>query len=268
TLIPVVQLFFISLTDQNIFGKGDFVGIANFQKLMGDPLFQRSFVNTLYFAVLHVPLTIVVSLGLALLLNSKLRGVAFFRTAAFFPYITSIVAVGLVWNLLFSPEYGPINEVLRFFGIADPPGWLPSQDWAMPAIVIISTWRDMGYYMILFLAGLQTVSPEPYEAARMDGADVRQIFCNVTLPGIRPTMFLVTGLLSIAALEVFDLILVLSPGGTAARNVAAVVRSQVISQRGFIESKFGYASSAAVVRFLLGIVTTVIQFLINKKRSA
>src|SRR5690606_6775202 len=247
TLVPVVQLFFISLTDQNIFGKGDFVGIENFVKLMGDPLFQRSFVNTLYFAVLHVPLTIVVSLGLALLLNSKLRGVAFFRTAAFFPYITSIVAIGLVWNLLFSPEYGPINEVLRFFGIADPPGWLLSQDWAMPAIVIISTWRDMGYYMILFLAGLQTVPRELYEAARVDGANVIQRFWNVTLPGIRPTMFLVTVLLTIASFKIFDLIIVLSPGGTAAPNMATVVLSQFIYQRGFIESKFGYASSAAVV---------------------
>lgn len=268
TLVPVVQLFFISLTDQNIFGKGDFVGIENFQKLIGDPLFQRSLVNTLYFAVLHVPLTIVVSLGLALLLNSKLRGVAFFRTAAFFPYITSIVAIGLVWNLLFSPEYGPINEVLRFFGVADPPGWLLSQDWAMPAIVIISTWRDMGYYMILFLAGLQTVGRELYEAARMDGANVFQRFWNVTLPGIRPTMFLVTVLLTIASFKIFDLIIVLSPGGTAAPNMATVVLSQFIYQKGFIESKFGYASSAAVVLFVLCILTTIIQFLINKKRSA
>jgi ABC-type sugar transport system permease subunit len=268
TLVPVVQLFYISLTDNNIFGKGDFIGFANFAKLVNDPLFQRSFVNTLYFAVLHVPLTIVVSLGLALLLNSKLRGVAFFRTAAFFPYITSIVAVGLVWNLLFSPEYGPINEVLRFFGVADPPGWLLSQDWAMPAIVIISTWRDMGYYMILFLAGLQTVPRELYEAARVDGANVIQRFWNVTLPGIRPTMFLVTVLLTIASFKIFDLIIVLSPGGTAAPNMATVVLSQFIYQRGFIESKFGYASSAAVVLFLLCIITTVVQYLINKKRSA
>jgi ABC-type sugar transport system permease subunit len=268
TLVPVVQLFYISLTDNNIFGKGDFIGFANFAKLVNDPLFQRSFVNTLYFAVLHVPLTIVVSLGLALLLNSKLRGVAFFRTAAFFPYITSIVAVGLVWNLLFSPEYGPINEVLRFFGVADPPGWLLSQDWAMPAIVIISTWRDMGYYMILFLAGLQTVPRELYEAARVDGANVIQRFWNVTLPGIRPTMFLVTVLLTIASFKIFDLIIVLSPGGTAAPNMATVVLPQFIYQRGFIESKFGYASSAAVVLFLLCILTTVVQYLINKKRSA
>lgn len=268
TLVPVVQLFYISLTDQNIFGKGDFIGLENFQKLVGDPLFQRSVVNTFYYAILHVPLTIVVSLGLALLLNTKLRGVAFFRTAAFFPYITSIVAIALVWNLLFSPEYGPINQLLRFLGVADPPGWLLSQDWAMPAIVIISTWRDMGYYMILFLAGLQTVSRELYEAARMDGANVFQRFWNVTLPGIRPTMFLVTVLLTIASFKIFDLIIVLSPGGVTAPNMATVVISQFIYQKGFIEAKFGYASSAAVVLFALCIVATVIQFVISKRRSA
>lgn len=268
TLVPVVTLFYVALTDFNIFGKGDFIGIGNFQKLVGDPLFQRSVVNTFYYAALHVPLTILVSLGLALLLNTKLRGVAFFRTAAFFPYITSIVAIALVWNLLFSPDYGPINEFLRFIGIQNPPGWLTSQEWAMPAIVIISTWRDMGYYMILFLAGLQTVPRELYEAARMDGTNAWQRFWNVTLPGIRPTMFLVTVLLTIASFKIFDLIIVLSPGGTAAPNQATVVLSQFIYQKGFIESKFGYASAGAVVLFAICLGATIIQFLINKKRSA
>ncbi|MEP6479257.1 MAG: sugar ABC transporter permease [Rhodoglobus sp.] len=267
TLVPVGTLFYISLTDFNIFGKGDFIGLRNFQKLLVDPLFQRSFVNTLYYAVMHVPLTIVVSLGLALLLNTKLRGVSFFRTAAFFPYITSIVAIGLVWNLLFSPQFGPINEVLRFLGVADPPGWLTSQDWAMPSIVIISTWRDMGYYMILFLAALQTVPRELYEAARVDGASAIQRFWNVTLPGLRPTMFLVTVLLTIASFKIFDLIIVLSPGGNAAPNAATVVLSQFIYQKGFVESKFGYASSGAVALFFLCIIATVIQFVINKRRS-
>ena len=267
TLVPVVTLFYISLTDFNVFGKGDFIGIQNFEKLVADPLFQRSLVNTLYYAAMHVPLTIVVSLGLALLLNTKLRGVSFFRTAAFFPYITSIVAIALVWNLLFSPDAGPINEVLRFLGVANPPGWLTSQDWAMPAVVIISTWRDMGYYMILFLAGLQAVPRELYEAARVDGANVVQRFWNVTLPGLRPTMFLVTVLLTIASFKIFDLIIVLSPGGNTAPNAATVVLSQFIYQKGFIESKFGYASSGAVALFVLCIAATIIQFLINRRRS-
>ena len=138
----------------------------------------------------------------------------------------------------------------------------------MPAIVIISTWRDMGYYMILFLAGLQTVPRELYEAARMDGTNALQRFWNVTLPGIRPTMFLVTVLLTIASFKIFDLIIVLSPGGTSAPNQATVVLSQFIYQKGFIESKFGYASAAAVVLFAICLGATVIQFFINKKRSA
>jgi ABC-type sugar transport system permease subunit len=137
----------------------------------------------------------------------------------------------------------------------------------MPAIVIISTWRDMGYYMILFLAGLQTVPRELYEAARVDGANAIQRFWNVTLPGLRPTMFLVTVLLTIASFKIFDLIIVLAPGGNAAPNAATVVLSQFIYQKGFIESKFGYASSGAVVLFFLCIIATVVQFLINKRRS-
>lgn len=264
TLTPVVALFFISMTDYNIFGRGDFIGIENFQRLATDPSFRVALVNTLYYSALHIPLTIVVSLGLALLLNTKLRGVKFFRTAAFFPYITSIVAIALVWNLLFSPQYGPINQMLAFIGI-DGPGWLTSPEWAMPAVVIISTWRDMGYYMILFLAGLQTIPQELHEAARVDGANVVQRFINITLPGLRPTMFFVTVLLTISSFKIFDLILVLTDGGP---GNATFVLSQFIYVKGFEESKFGYASAASVVLFFLCIVVTVIQFLINKRRSA
>ena len=125
----------------------------------------------MYYTVFHIPLTLVIALGLALLLNRKLKGVAFFRTAAFFPYITSIVAIAVVWNMLFSPEFGPINQALRALGVVNPPGWTASADWAMPAVIIVGTWREMGYYMILFLAGLQTIPSELYEAAKVDGAN-------------------------------------------------------------------------------------------------
>jgi multiple sugar transport system permease protein len=264
TLVPVVTLFYISLTNYNIFGKGDFIGLENFRRLAIDPSFRTALVNTLYYAVMHIPLTLAVSLGLALLLNTKLRGVKFFRTAAFFPYITSIVAIALVWNLLFSPEYGPINQILGLFGIQGP-GWLTSPQWAMPAVVIISTWRDMGYYMILFLAGLQTIPRELHEAARVDGANAVQRFINVTLPGLRPTTFFVTVMLTIASFKIFDLILVLTDGGP---GNATFVLSQFIYTKGFEESKFGYASAASVVLFFLCIIVTVVQFLINKRRSA
>ncbi|HYP73801.1 MAG TPA: sugar ABC transporter permease [Microbacterium sp.] len=262
TLVPIVILFYMAFTNWNVFGKADFIGLANFTRLMGDGSFRTSVVNTLYYSVMHIPLTIVVSLGLALLLNNKLRGVAFFRTAAFFPYITSIVAIAVVWNLLFSPQYGPINEFLKFIGIQSPPGWLTSPEWAMPAVVIVSTWRDMGYYMILFLAGLQTVPRELHEAARMDGANVWQRFTNVTLPSLRPTMFFVTVMLTINSFKIFDLILVMTDGGP---GQSTLVMSQFIYRKGFEESQFGYASAAAVALFFMCIIVTIIQFLWNKR---
>lgn len=264
TLVPVVTLFYMSFTNWNVFGKADWIGLANFQRLIGDGSFRISVVNTLYYSVLHIPLTIIVSLGLALLLNNKLRGIAFFRTAAFFPYITSIVAIAVVWNLLFSPDYGPINQILRFIGFENPPGWLTSSEWAMPAVVIVSTWRDMGYYMILFLAGLQTVPRELHEAARVDGANVVQRFFNVTLPCLRPTMFFVTVMLTINSFKIFDLILVMTNGGP---GQSTLVLSQFIYKKGFEESQFGYASAAAVALFLMCIVVTIIQFFWNKRRS-
>ena len=264
TLVPIVVLFYMSFTNWNVFGKADWIGLANFERLLGDGSFRISVVNTLYYSAMHIPLTIVVSLGLALLLNNKLRGVAFFRTAAFFPYITSIVAIAVVWNLLFSPEYGPINEFLRFIGIQNPPGWLTSPEWAMPAVVIVSTWRDMGYYMILFLAGLKTVPRELHEAARVDGASVWQRFVNVTLPCLRPTMFFVTVMLTINSFKIFDLILVMTEGGP---GQSTLVMSQFIYRKGFEESQFGYASAAAVVLFFMCIIVTILQFLWNKKRS-
>jgi len=265
TLVPVVVLFYMAFTNWNVFGKADWVGLANFQRLLGDGSFRISVLNTLYYSLMHIPATIIVSLGLALLLNNKLRGVAFFRTAAFFPYITSIVAIAVVWNLLFSPDYGPINQFLRAIGVDNPPGWLTSTTWAMPAVVIVSVWRDMGYYMILFLAGLQTVPRELHEAARVDGANVWQRFVNVTLPCLRPTMFFVIVILTINSFKIFDLILVMTNGGP---GQATLVMSQFIYRKGFEESQFGYASAAAVVLFFMCIAVTIIQFLINKRRSS
>jgi multiple sugar transport system permease protein/alpha-1,4-digalacturonate transport system permease protein len=265
TLFPVIMLFWYSTTDYNVFGKGRFIGIENFVQLVSDPQFQKALVNTVYFAVMNVPLTIIVSLGLALLLNSKIRGVAFFRTAAFFPYVTSIVAIAVVWNLLFSPDYGPINQALRAIGIAHPPGWLTSPASAMPSVVIVNIWREMGYYMILFLAGLGTIPRELYEAARVDGANAWARFRFVTLPGLRPTMFFVTVILTIQSFKIFDLMLVLTGGGP---GDATTVLAQFIYNKGFVENKFGYASAASVVLFFLCLLVTLVQWFVNKRRDA
>jgi len=265
TLYPVLMLFYVSFTNWDAFGVAKWIGIANYKQLINDVQFHTALLNTLYYCALVIPLTLLASLCLALLLNTKLRGVAFFRTAAFFPYITSIVAIAVVWNLLFSPTDGPIDEVLKAIGWSNPPGWLLSQDWAMPAVAIISTWREMGYYMVLFLAGLQAVPRELLDAARVDGAGAWQRFIHVTLPALRPTTFFVIVILTINSLKIFDLILVMTQGGP---GTSTLVLSQFIYQQGFVNYKFGYASAASVALFLLSIMFTAVQFAINRRGGA
>lgn len=265
TLVPVALLFYYTFTSWNVFGGAQWSGLDNFRQMLHDASFWTALKNTVYYTVFHIPLTLAAALLLALLLNRKLRGVAFFRTVAFFPYITSIVAIAQVWNILFSPDYGPINDILRAIGIHHPPGWTVSGTWAMPAVIIVGTWREMGYYMLLFLAGLQTIPQELYEAAKVDGANARQRFRAVTLPGLRPTTFFVTVMLTIGSFKIFDLILVMTQGGP---GQSTLVLSQYIYQKGFGESQFGYASALSIVLFAICFVITIVQFLINKRREA
>jgi multiple sugar transport system permease protein len=265
TLVPVALLFYYAFTSWDIFGGAQWSGLANFTQMLHDASFWTALRNTVYYTVFHIPLTLAAALALALLLNRKLKAVAFFRTVAFFPYITSIVAVAQVWNLLFSPGYGPINEFLRAVGVAHPPGWTTSADWSMPAVIVVGTWRDMGYYMLLFLAGLQTIPNQLFEAATVDGANAWQRFRAVTLPGLRPTTFLVTVLLTIDSFKIFDLILVMTNGGP---GQSTLVLSQYIYQKGFVENQFGYASAVSMVLFALCFLVTVLQFLVNKRRDA
>ncbi|MEU8185403.1 sugar ABC transporter permease [Micromonospora sp. NPDC049044] len=265
TLLPVVVLFYVAFTNWNVFGVAEWTGTANFRRMWDDASFWTALRNTVYYAVFHIPLTLAAALGLALLLNRKLRGVRFFRTIAFFPYITSIVAIAVVWNQLFSPEYGPINALLGAVGVDNPPGWTASATWSMPAVIIVGTWRYMGYYMLLFLAGLQTIPAQLYEAAETDGASPWQRFVHVTLPGLRHTTFFVTVLLTIESFKVFDLILVMTGGGP---GQSTLVLSQYIFQKGFEENQFGYASAVSIVLFAICFGITVIQFMVNKRRNS
>ncbi|MFL6111402.1 MAG: carbohydrate ABC transporter permease [Catenulispora sp.] len=264
TLVPVLAVFALAFTNWDSYNTPDWVGLKNFRRLLHDESTRIALRNTVYYAVGHVPLTLAASLGLALLLNRKIRGAAFFRAAAFFPYITSMVAVALVWNMLFNPAAGLVNQFLRLFGVAHGPGWTTSTDWAMPAVIITSAWRDMGYYMILFLAGLQSIPKEQYEAAEMDGAGAWQRFRAVTLPGLRPTTFLVLVLLTVQSFKIFDLIVVMTQGGPGR---ATTVLSQRIYQTGIGDGEFGYASAISVLLFGLVLVVTLAQFWLNKGRE-
>jgi multiple sugar transport system permease protein/alpha-1,4-digalacturonate transport system permease protein len=265
TLVPMVFGLALSFLDWSPWNnQPEWVGFENFERMLGHSTFWISLWNTVYYAAGHIPLTMAASLVLALLLNRAMAGLGFFRTAFFLPYVTSLVAVAVVWNMLFDPTSGPVNQFLQFVGVTDPPGWTTSTTWAMPAVIIASVWRDMGYYMVLFLAGLQTIPTELYEAARVDGANAWQRFRNITLPGLRPTTFFVLIMCTVQSFKVFDLIIVMTDGGPGR---ATIVLSQLIYEQGIREGRFGFASAISLVLFLLVAGFTVVQFLLQRRRE-
>ncbi|MFQ9509955.1 MAG: carbohydrate ABC transporter permease [Lachnospiraceae bacterium] len=239
-----------------------FVGLQNFVQIFGDEVFRQSFAHTLTYAIMTVPITLVLSLLLAVLLNSKLKGIAVFRTAYFFPYVASLVAVGAVWNLLFQPDFGPINEFLKFIGMSNPPRWIASTKWAMVSVVIVSIWKYMGYYMIVYLAALQGINSSLYEAASIDGANAREKLRYITIPMLTPTTFFVLIMLTIQCFKVFDLIYVMTGGGPGNSTKVLV---NYIYEKAFVSWQFGTASAAAMVLFAVVLVITLIQFRGEKK---
>lgn len=261
--IPVIFSFVLSVMKwDGSDAPMQFVGFQNFVKLAGDSTFRISVFNTVYYAVFTVPLTMVAALLIAVMLNSKIKGIIVYRTAFFFPYVASLVAVGAVWNMLFQPEFGPVNEFLKFIGIANPPKWCASTDWAMVVIIIVSVWKYMGYYMVVYLAALQGISQDLYEAASIDGAAGFKKFRYITLPMLKPTTFFVTIMLTIQCFKVFDLIYVMTGGGPGrATNVLV----NHIYNAAFVDFKFGYASASAIVLFAIVLIVTLIQFRGEKK---
>jgi multiple sugar transport system permease protein/alpha-1,4-digalacturonate transport system permease protein len=262
TLIPIVATLGLAFMQWNSYSTPEWVGLDNFRRLWASETFWTALRNTTYYAVGHIPLTLAAALGFAVLLNRRLKGIGIFRTALFFPYITSLVAVAVVWNMLFSPDAGPVNQFLDAVGVQDGPGWTTSTTWAMPAIIITSVWRDLGYYMVLYLAGLQTIPGELYEAAEVDGAGPWARFWHITVPSLRPTTFFVLIMLTISSFKVFDLVQVMTEGGPGR---STLVLSQVIYREGIREGRFGYSSAVALVLFLIVLLITVVQFRIQQR---
>jgi multiple sugar transport system permease protein/alpha-1,4-digalacturonate transport system permease protein len=262
TLVPVIASLALSFLDWDSYSTPRWVGLDNFERMIHNDTFWTALKNTTYYAVGHVPLTLCAALGFAVLLNQRLRAVRFFRTALFFPYITSLVAVAVVWNMLLSPDVGPVNQFLRAIGIDSPPGWTTSTTWAMPAVILASVWRDLGYYMILYLAGLQTIPAELYEAAQVDGAGGWQRFWYITVPSLRPTTFFVLIMLTISSFKVFDLIQVMTEGGPGR---STLVLSQVIYREGIAQGRFGYSSAVSMVLFVIVLTITLVQFRLQRR---
>ncbi len=262
TLIPIVCSMGLSFMEWDSANPMVFVGFENFKRLWTDDTFKISLWNTVYYSAFTVPLTMGAALGLAIILNQKMKGINIFRTIFFFPHVASLVAIAVVWNLLFHPTLGPVNNILRFLGIANPPGWTSSVDWAMPVIIIVSIWKSMGYYMILYLSGLQAIPRELYEAAKVDGANSFQRFKSITLPMLTPTTFFVSIMLTIACFKVFDLVSVMTNGGPGRVTNVLVFN---IYNTAFINYEFGYASAISMILFIIVLAITIVQFRAEKK---
>lgn len=264
TLMPILISFFLSFTEWNFlhgFKRIEFIGFRNFERLLMDELFWKSMKNNLIF-MLVIPVTLALSLLLAVLINRYVYFKDTFKVIYFMPYISSIVAVAMVWQVLFHPSYGPVNNLLVSLGIDNPPKWLADIDFALPSIMMIMVWVSIGYNLIIYIAGLQAIPQELYEAAEMDGAKPRQKFFNITLPMLSSTTFflLITGL--IGTFKVFDIIQVLTNGGPA--NSTTVVVFQLY-ETAFIHLKMSYASTMALVLFLVIFLITVIQWYSQRK---
>ena len=258
TLVPMCIAIALSFCSWDGVHPVEFIGLSNYLALLGDKTFKHSFVNTIVYAVGTVPLTLVCSLGLAMLLNQNVKCRNFFRTVSFFPYVASLVAVAAVWNCIFSPSMGPVNMLLAKLGVENLPRWAAGKDTAMLTVILFSVWKNMGYYMVIYLAGLQGTNPELEEAAELDGANKWQIFWNVTLPQLRPTTFFVVVMLTIASFKVFDQMYMITQGGPGDATNTLVY---YIYNVAFVNTpKYGYASAVAMVLFALVLVVTLVQF--------
>ena len=258
TLIPMIFAIGLAFCDWDGVHAVQFIGLQNFIDLLDDDTFKASFVHTIVYTVGTVPLTLVCSLGLAVLLNQKVKFRNFFRTVSFFPYVASLVAVAAVWNMIFSPSMGPVNQVLASLGVENLPRWAAGKDTAMITVILFSVWKNMGYYMVIYLAGLQGTNLELNEAAELDGANKWQIFWHVILPQLRPTTFFVIIMLTISSFKVYDQMYMITQGGPGNATMTLVYDIYNVA---FVNTpRYGYASAISMVLFVLVLIVTIVQF--------
>ncbi len=260
TLIPILASLGLTLYEWDLLTPPRFVGLGNFQRLIHDRNFWAALVHTLYFIVGYIPLVMVIALGVAVILNQKLKGMILFRTAFFIPVVSAWVAVALLWKWIFNPKFGIFNYLLGLVGIQGP-AWLFDPQWAMPAIIITSVWKDIGFVMVMFLAGLQSIPAEYYEAAAIDGAGGWQRFRHITLPLLSPTTFFALIISLINSFQVFDQMWIMTGGGPA--GATSVLVEQIV-KNAFSYSRMGYAAALSWILFLLVFTATAFQMRLQK----
>jgi len=266
--LPVIAGFALSLTDFDLYAIGDvhnvrFIALRNYGEVLANGVFWTALVNTLYFSLVGGPLTVAVSLGAALLVNAKAaRLKPLFRTIYFAPVVTTLVAVAVVFRFLYNPKFGIFNRVLASVGLP-PIDWLGNPRWAMPAIIALAVWKNFGYNMIIFIAGLQNIPEELYEAARIDGAGGWKQFRHVTLPMLGPTFLFVGIVTAIGYLQLFAEPYVMTRGGPLNKTLSAVM---MMYEQGFRWWRMGYAAAIAFILFLVIAAATALQMKFQERR--
>jgi len=260
-ILPIAGSFYLSFTDWDFLRAPKFIGIENFREAFSNPSFLQVVSNTLLFSVLYVIGVMIIGLFLAVLVNSKVPGVNFFRAAFYLPVVTSAVAVGIIWRWILSPNYGILNNFLQIIGI-NPPFWLGDKSIALFTVSFIQVWKMSGYYMIMFLAGLQSIPMSIKEAALVDGANPRQLFFRITLPMLSPTTFFVLTIAIIDSFKNFELIYTMTRGGP--QNATNTLVYDVYLNA-FVHYRMGYASAVSFI-LLLGVgVITYLNFKMKKR---
>lgn len=261
--LPVAGSVGMSFTDFKINGSWDPVGFANYERLFADPVFLSSLRVTLVYAAIYVPLTVGIALGTALLLNAVVFAKGLFRGVLFLPYVTSFVLAGVIWRWVYELD-GLINGLLQKFGLA-PVGFLQETELVLPALAVVAAWRGFGYSMLILLAGLKAIPPSYLEAATVDGASTWQRFRFVVLPQLRPVLFFVLVIETIAAFQVFDTIYVMTGGGPVRASYSLVY---ALYDQGFRFFDFGYAATIGMALFVVILVISLVQrWLLDREKA-
>ena len=270
-VVPVIAGFVLAASDFDLYAIGDpatarFVGLRNFATLLRDPVFWQALRNTFYFVLVGGPLSVAVSLGAAMLVNARaVRLKGLFRTVYFAPVVTTMVAVATVWRYLYHPRFGLLNQLLGAVGIA-PVNWLGDARWAMPSIILMAVWKNFGYNMIIFVAGLQSIPWTLYEAARVDGAGPLQQFRHITLPALRPMLVFVGVITMIGYFQLFTEPYVLT-GGTGGPLNATLSLVMYMYKLGFRWWNIGFGAAVALVLFVIILAGTLVQLRMQKERE-
>lgn len=257
---PALNGLWISFTKWDGLNPQEFIGLDNYIKLFSDRKFLESFLNTMLYTVFSVPCIFVAALMLALLLTRGMKGSSFFRAVFYWPTMISTIIVGLTWKFLLGEDFGVINYLLTAAG-KQPVKWLTDAKMAMIVVIFVTTWSLAGYYMVMFVAGINSISETYYEAADIDGASFWQQFRYITMPLLKPTSLLVLVLSTVTVIKSYPLIFALTQGGPAGATKFMV---QLIQETGFAKEKMGYASAMAMVLFVILAVLTSVQFRLNR----